>query len=89
MFCLKLHVCGAFLKEYHAGSFVCLFWLFCVHEAFFSLHICVYIMCMLGANGGQKKVMDPLALESQMVVNCIVVLGIKPRSSARASVLNH
>lgn len=30
---------------------------------------------MLGVQGGQRRVMDPMELEPQMVVSCHVVLG--------------
>lgn len=42
------------------------------------------------AYGGQKKVLDPLKLELQEVVSCLVVLGPKPGSSAKeATALKH
>ena len=37
-----------------------------------SLHVCLCIMHMLGSCGGQKKISDPLELESQTVVSCHV-----------------
>ena len=48
-----------------------------------------YSMSMPGAQGGQKRVLDPLELELQMVGATMWVLGIEPRQSARASALNH
>ena len=43
-----------------------------------------------GAHGGQKKALDPLELEPQMVVSCLVGAGKQIKSFARAArVLNH
>jgi hypothetical protein len=36
------------------------------------VHVCRYTMCVPGAHRGQKRVLDPLALELEMVVNCHV-----------------
>lgn len=46
-------------------------------------------ICVPGAHGGQKRVLDSLELELQMVVSCHRVLGTEPRSPGRAmSTLN-
>ena len=45
----------------------------------------MHAVCV-GAHGDQKRVLDPLELEFQVVVSCLMwVLGTKPRSSARAA----
>lgn len=36
---------------------------------------CVYSMCMLGAQGDQKRTLDPLDQKSRVVVNCRVSSG--------------
>lgn len=41
------------------------------------------------AQEGQRKVLHPLDLELQTVVNCLCVLGTKPQSSRVASALTH
>lgn len=41
----------------------------------FSLNVCKYTVCIPGALGGQKSVLDPLELESWTVVNCSVGAG--------------
>ena len=47
-------------------------------------------MYMSGSHGGQKRALDPLRLELQMVVSCHVDAGNKLRPSGRAaSALNH
>lgn len=57
-------------------------WLFC-------LHVCLCIICMPLAWGGQKGELDALEMELLTVVSHYVVLRTKPRSSTRvASVLN-
>ena len=53
----------------------------------FCLHIFLCIMSMPGDLGGQNRESGPLELELTMVVDCHVVLGTKPRTSARAAVL--
>lgn len=40
----------------------------------FSLRICLCTTCVPGALGDQKKVLDPLKLELQMVANHLWVL---------------
>lgn len=39
-------------------NFLGLFYLMCL----FSLHVCMYIMCVVGARGGQKRSSGPLEL---------------------------
>lgn len=58
-----------------------LFWILlaCV----FRFYVCVLPACMWAtdvpsAQGGQRKVLHPLELELQTVVNCLCVLGTKP-----------
>jgi hypothetical protein len=41
-------------------------WVFCMYGCFASMHVCVSHAC--NANGGQKKVLDLLGLELQVVV---------------------
>lgn len=36
------------------------------------MHVCRYTMYVPGAHRGQKRVLDPLATELEMVVNCHV-----------------
>jgi hypothetical protein len=51
------------------------------------LHVCIHA-CR--AHGGQKKTLDPLELDLEMVVTTILVLRTEPWSFARArSVLSH
>lgn len=53
------------------------------------LHVGVHAMLTPDAHGGQKRVLEPLKLESGMASSCNLVLGAEPGSSARAvSVLN-
>lgn len=60
-----------------------------VHGCFF-MHIYLYIMCMPGAQGWQKKTSDLLGLELQMTMNTMWMLGSDLRFSGRAtSMLNH
>lgn len=53
---------------------------------------CMYV-CVLHVDSthkGQKRASDPLGLELQMLVSYRVLLGLRPRSSAKpASALNH
>ena len=44
------------------------------------LHVCMCAVYMSGAYRSQKMVLNPLALELQMVVSYHGVLGIKARS---------
>lgn len=44
----------------------------------YILYVCVCIMYVPSAHGGQKRVLDALELRSQMLVSCYVVLGVKP-----------
>lgn len=50
-------------------------------------------MCAMSVKGptGWKRESDPLELQLQTVISCLVVMGNEPGSSARAltSVLNH
>lgn len=41
----------------------------------FGLHVCLCIRHLSGALGGQKRALDPLKLELQMVVSCHVGAG--------------
>lgn len=50
--------------------FICIL---CVCE--FHLYICLYIMCVPGIQGHQKRVLNPLELELQTVENHHVVTG--------------
>jgi hypothetical protein len=40
------------------------------------LHVWLYAVCESGAHRGQKRVLDLLELEFQMVVSCHVVLEL-------------
>lgn len=53
--------------------------LFCVYNYFVYMYICT--KCVLNAQGGHNRVLDPLEWKSQIVRN-MWVLGIKPSSSA-------
>lgn len=56
----------------------------------FCLHVCLCSMCMCGVHEGQKMAPDTLELEwgiTHHVGTGNQVLGIEPRSSARASAL--
>ena len=35
------------------------------------MHVCLHTTCMPGAHRGQKRVLDSLELELQMVVSCL------------------
>lgn len=53
-----------------------------------DIYIC--LLCVAVACGGLKRLSDSLEMEFQTVLNSYVCVGIKPRSSARAtSALNH
>ena len=49
---------------------------FCIYTYIYSL--CT--MCMLGAHGGQKRALDPLGLELQIVVNSHVGARIETQA---------
>lgn len=54
------------------------------------MHEYMCMMCMADAHGGQKRVTDPLGLETQKVVSHQWVLGTTLGSFGRtASALNH
>lgn len=53
--------------------------LFCVCDYFVYMYICT--KCVLNAQGGHKRVLDPLEWKSQ-IVRDMWVLGVKPSSSA-------
>lgn len=49
---------------------------------------CVYAratMCMPSAHGGQKRALDPVELESRMLVSCYGFWGTHLRLSARTA----
>ena len=46
------------------------------------MYVCA--LCMYSALGSQKRVLDPLGLELQMVVSTLWELGIEPGTSERA-----
>ena len=49
------------------------------------LPACMFLYHMYaGAHGGQKRALDPLELELQIILSAMWVSEIKPRSSARA-----
>jgi hypothetical protein len=58
---------------------ICMFY---VYGCSAFLYVCT--PHMLGAPGGQKRVLGPVGLELQMVVSCCVQLSIKLRSPGRA-----
>jgi hypothetical protein len=58
--------------------FVLCVWVFC-------LHVCLCPTCMAGVCEGQKRALDPLKLELQMLVNHYVGAGNQTTSSARAA----
>lgn len=67
----------------YACEFIYLFYVVCL----FCLHICVPHACSV--QGGQKRSLDPLELELQMIVTCHVCAGSQTESPERAaSVLN-
>lgn len=45
----------------------------------------MYIMCVAGAHGGQKKTLDPLELELQMFMNYFVSMRNQTGFSARTT----
>lgn len=47
------------------------------------MYLC--IKYVFGAHGGQKRVLDPLKLELQMILSHLWVLGIEPGSCGRAA----
>lgn len=53
----------------------------------YGVFACMYV-CMPGTQGSPKKELESLEVESQMVVSCLWVLEMKPRSSGRESALN-
>lgn len=52
--------------------FIALF-IFCIRV--FGLHVCLYTAHVSGAHGGQKRIVNPLELELQMVVSCHMGAG--------------
>jgi hypothetical protein len=46
-------------------------------------------MCAARAQGGQKKALDLLELEFQMLRSCQVCAGLSPPSARAASTLSH
>lgn len=46
-------------------------------------------MYVFGVQGDQKKVLNPMELDLQVVVSHHVVTELKPESSARTSTLNY
>lgn len=52
------------------------------------IHICVCSMRMSGAHGGQKRTLDSLELELEMMWATMLVLGMESRASGRTTALN-
>jgi hypothetical protein len=75
-------------KRYPQCLCPCPIYLFYLYESFASMHVCTsYVSRMLGS---QKRVADPLDLESQTVVSHHVGVRNGIRSSGRATNdLNH
>lgn len=46
-----------------------------VHICVFYQHVCLCTTCVLGDRGGKKNALDPLELEFQMVVSCLMGAG--------------
>lgn len=44
-----------------------------MYGCFSSMSVCT--TCMLGAQGGQKKALDPLGLDLKMLVSCLMGAG--------------
>ena len=64
-------------------------YLFYVYECFACVYVCVSL-CAPDTLSDQKKVLDSLELELQMVLSTMWVLGTELRSSTRAvSALNY
>jgi hypothetical protein len=64
--------------------FLCgFFWFYCIIHTrmVFCLHAYMYTTCVFGTCGSQKRVSDPLELELQMLVSCLMVAGNQTRSS--------
>lgn len=52
---------------------------------FFSLCVCMCIMCVLGSYGDNKKAFDLLKLKLQIVLSCSTWVGAQPRSFGRTA----
>jgi hypothetical protein len=62
------------------------FCILCVWVYFvFCLHVDLCTTCVQYLQRGQKRVLDPLQMECQVDVSHLWVLGLKPRSPARAA----
>lgn len=52
---------------------ICLYLHKCISSLYllnvFCLHVCMFVMCLSGAHGGQKRALNPLQLELQTVLN--------------------
>lgn len=56
----------------------------------FCLHLCLHNICVPDACGGQKSALGSLELGVLVGVSCPMwVLGIEPRSSAKAAHILH
>ena len=54
------------------GLSMCLSLCLSFYVLMFCLHVCLYPACMPAAHEGQKRVLDALELELQMLMSCCV-----------------